>query len=156
MTVHDGFFRRPAHDESVYMVWSTFHWKRLVNGYAGVEPESYRRMRDLLRRFPSEESITALERAGVRYAIVHRAGYGPNQWARLSRDLPGFSDRLREAARFEGEGDTVYAPAPRGRLAGCWPPRSATWSWRSSGPGRWHSIRRAAPRTSATRCTWRG
>ena len=36
----DGLFRRPACHESIYMVRSTLHWKRLVNGYAGVEPGS--------------------------------------------------------------------------------------------------------------------
>ena len=77
-----------------------------MNGYAGVEPESYRRMRDRLRRFPSDDAIAGLEAARVRYAIVHRAGYGPNQWARIERDLPEFAGRLQEVARFGG--DTVY------------------------------------------------
>ena len=48
----------------------------------------------------------------MRYVIVHRAGYGPNKWARIERDLIWFTSELREVARFGG--DTVYEllPAP--------------------------------------------
>lgn len=106
IVVHDGFFRRPAHDESIYMVYSTLHWKRLVNGYAGVEPAQYREVRALARRFPSEDFLGLLRRLDVRYVVLHRAGYGPNQWARVERDLPRFDSELKVVARFDG--DTVY------------------------------------------------
>ena len=102
-----GDLSRPAYDESVYMVRSALHWKRLVNGNAGVEPAHYRRVRELVRRFPSEESIEALRALGTRYIILHRGGYGPNQWARVSRDLPRFLECcLKVAAEFPGV--TVY------------------------------------------------
>jgi hypothetical protein len=83
------------------------HWKRLVNGYAGIEPAAYRELRDLLRRFPSEASLAALRALGVRWVVVHRGGYGPNQWARIERDLPRFAGSLVEVARFP-RGDTVF------------------------------------------------
>jgi hypothetical protein len=102
-----GDLSRPAYDESVYMVRSTLHWKRLVNGNAGVEPEHYRRVRELVRRFPSQESIDALRALGTRYILLHRGGYGPNQWARVSRDLPRFLECcLKVAAEFPDV--TVY------------------------------------------------
>jgi hypothetical protein len=96
----DGFFRRPACDESIYMVRSTLHWKRLVNGYAGGEPEDHKTVRALARRFPSPESVAALRGLGVRYVILHGACYGPNQRARIERDLPSFAASLKEVARF--------------------------------------------------------
>ena len=37
-----GLETRPAFHESIYMVYSTLHWKPLVNGYAGIEPQALR------------------------------------------------------------------------------------------------------------------
>jgi hypothetical protein len=97
-----GLEQRPAFHESVYMVRSTRHWQPMVNGYAGIEPRDYRRYRELGNRFPSDEFIDAMRTIGVRYVVVHRGGFGPNQWARLEEGLPAFVGRtLREAATFE-------------------------------------------------------
>ena len=69
--------RRPAFHDSVYMVYSTLHWKPLANGYAGIEPRSYVQLRELSRGFPAEDFLDALRRIGVRYVVLHRKGYGP-------------------------------------------------------------------------------
>jgi hypothetical protein len=106
----DGLFHRPAYDETIYMVRSTLHWKRLVNGNGGVEPAHYRQVRELARRFPSAECLAALRRLETRYVTVHQGGFGPNQWARIVRDLPRFSEELRPVAQFEGT--TVYELHP--------------------------------------------
>jgi hypothetical protein len=91
-------------------VHSTRHWKRLVNGYAGIEPQPYQELREAVRRFPSAAAIDALRRRDVRFVVLHRGGYGPLKWARIERDLPLFAQDLREAARFGG--DTVYELTP--------------------------------------------
>ena len=51
-----GLERRPAFHESVYMVYSTLHWKPLVNGYAGIEPRAHARLRELSRVVPVARS----------------------------------------------------------------------------------------------------
>jgi len=102
----EGIVTRPAYHESIYLVYSTHHWKPLVNGYAGIEPPPYLELREAVRRFPSEAAIDALRRRDVRYVVLHRGGYGPLKWARIERDLPLFSTALREVVRFDG--DTVY------------------------------------------------
>jgi hypothetical protein len=104
---------RPFAHESAYMVHSTRHWKPLLNGYAGVEPAPYVALRAAARTFPSAEALRAFRERGARYVVVHRRGYGPNQWARVERGLPEAlaetaSPRLREVAAFPAEGDTVY------------------------------------------------
>lgn len=106
----EGIVTRPAFHESIYLVYSTHHWKRLVNGYAGIEPAPYLELREAARRFPSEAAIEALRRRDVRYVVLHRGGYGPLKWERIERDLPLFSAALREVVRFEG--DTVYELTP--------------------------------------------
>jgi len=108
----DGLERRPAFHESVYMVYSTLHWKPLVNGYAGIEPKAYVRTRSLSWEFPSDTFLGALRAVGTRYVIVHRKGYGPFQWQRLQRGMPQAlaSGALREVATLGT--DTVYEVGP--------------------------------------------
>ena len=89
-----GLEQRPAFHESVYMVYSTHHWLPLVNGYAGIEPAAYRRYREQSRFFPAEDFLAAMRAIGVRYVVLHRGGYGPNQWARLEEALPAARDGL--------------------------------------------------------------
>jgi hypothetical protein len=109
-----GLERRPAFHESVYMVYSTHHWLPLVNGYAGIEPAEYRRYRELSRSFPAGEFLAAMRAIGVRYVVVHRGGYGPNQWARLEEALPATRETsLREVASLGG--DTVFEILPPAR-----------------------------------------
>jgi hypothetical protein len=109
-------FERPAYHDSVYMVRSTTHWQPLVNGYAGLEPPDYVRMRGLCERFPDAACLEALAAQGARLVVLHRGGYGPVRWAnRVEPGLrmataEGARPRLREVARFDG--DTVYALEP--------------------------------------------
>jgi hypothetical protein len=107
-----GLERRPAFHESVYMVYSTLHWKPLVNGYAGIEPKRYVEIRSLARGFPSREFLDALRAIGTRFVIVHGRGYGPFQWERLQKGMPQAlaSGALRETATLGT--DTVYELGP--------------------------------------------
>jgi hypothetical protein len=106
LDVH-GLERRPAFHESVYMVYSTVHWRPLVNGYAGIEPREYVRIRDLARTFPSGALLDALRAIGVRYVVVHRKGYGPFQWGRLQAEMPrALAGPLREVTTLGS--DVVY------------------------------------------------
>jgi hypothetical protein len=103
-----GLERKPAFHESVYMVYSTLHWKPLVNGYAGIEPRQYVQIRELSLRFPAPEFLAAVRATGARYVVVHRRGYGPFQWERIRSGLPAAlaSGALREVATL-GD-DIVY------------------------------------------------
>jgi hypothetical protein len=108
-----GIFEHPAHHESIYLVQSTRgHWKTLANGYAGIEPTPYVALRNAVRTFPSAAALAALRGHAVGLVILHRGGYGPNKWARIERDLPGFARDLREVARFDDGGDRVFALEP--------------------------------------------
>jgi hypothetical protein len=52
------------------MIASTYHWKRLVNGYSGFYPsDSY--LADALSGFPDGRSLRLLHDLEVRYVIVH-------------------------------------------------------------------------------------
>lgn len=86
-----------------YMLASTIHWKPLLNGYSGFTPSSYRRRADILWYFPFRPaSFDALDRAGVRYVVLHLEEYGSQR--REALDLIAASGRLRIVERA---GDAV-------------------------------------------------
>lgn len=97
---NDGLFQRPRFDDSVYLLRSTTHWKRLVNGYAGTEPAQYARVREVMRDFPSDPSLALLRSLDVRYVLVHLRGFGPNRRKTIEERLPAYAPDLRESARF--------------------------------------------------------
>ena len=78
---------------------------------AGTDP-SHVSIRELMMSFPSEEFLDALREVDVKYIVVHRGGYGPNQWARMQKRMPDAIDRsIREVISLEG--DTVYELLPK-------------------------------------------
>ncbi|HXG87581.1 MAG TPA: hypothetical protein VNJ02_04525 [Vicinamibacterales bacterium] len=63
-----------------YVYYSTVHWKRLVNGYSGAFPPSYKTRAALLTRIPdnSELAWQALVDAGTTHLIVHNGAFAPS------------------------------------------------------------------------------
>jgi hypothetical protein len=100
---NDGLFQRPRFDDSVYLLKSTTHWKRLVNGYAGTEPPEYGKVREAMNDFPSPEALAVLRSLRVRYVLVHLRGFGPNRRKAIEDHLPKFKSDLRESARFDDD-----------------------------------------------------
>ncbi len=68
-----GHFRG-AVDVSEYMLYSTYHWQRLLDGYSGYVPPSAVVTRALVAALPDEKAFALLRRAtGLRYVVVHRS-----------------------------------------------------------------------------------
>jgi hypothetical protein len=61
--------------ETTFLIRSTHHWLRLVNGYSGFAPEEYRRTLENLRAFPDSTSIERLRQLTVRFVLINRAYY---------------------------------------------------------------------------------
>lgn len=104
-----------ARIHSLYMLYSTAHWRNMVNGYSGFAPPGHSELFRKLVNFPDEAGLDALEEMGVGYAVLHRDLYSGEEWERLGGRLRAFGDRLRLA--FEGEDGRVYrltrSKAPR-------------------------------------------
>ena len=71
------FFYKPGdfHRHTYYMLYSTFHWQPLVNGYSDYIPEDFAAMAAPLNGFPSNESFEILRAHQARYVLFHSAGY---------------------------------------------------------------------------------
>jgi hypothetical protein len=94
-----------------YMVSSLAHGRRLVNGFSGAQPESYRRNREALRdpfRRP-EAALRAVAECGATHVVVHEQSWmRPERAQRLTRLL-----EQGGARRIAGEGrDVLLALRP--------------------------------------------
>jgi len=96
-----------------YMYYSTYHWKKLVNGRSGFIPPTSAHITEALMRFPSRETVNMLRYLGVKYVLLHTDSY---KWednfnaAEYARQVGGF---VPEVERFGA--DIVYeVPDPTG------------------------------------------
>ena len=72
--------------ESIYMYFSLFHGKQLVNGYSGFLPPSTNYIRDYFRTFPSWGCFDILKKLGVRHLIVHAGAWDVHR-AEIVKDI---------------------------------------------------------------------
>ena len=87
----------------IYM--STFHWKKLVNGYSGYYPPSYLRRLDGLQSFPDASSLEILRRTGVSYVIVHLSSYESEK--QLLLDLQAHPALVALGRLKDGQGTAI-------------------------------------------------
>ncbi len=80
--------------------YSTYHWKRLVNGYSGYFPPVYSELR---RRWnggcSASQNISDLKSLGVRYMVFHSSMFPPDAFPILLRDLA----RLPKQTAYVGQ-----------------------------------------------------
>ncbi len=55
----------------VYMYFSMWHWRPMVNGYSGFNPPQYAETLHGTRGFPAAATLVYLKRAGVTHVTVH-------------------------------------------------------------------------------------
>ena len=78
-------FPRAAHVNATYMLYSTEHWKPMVNGYSGFLPRTYYDTFWRLAGFPDRESLETLKRLGVTHLFVHLEQLGQEASRELER-----------------------------------------------------------------------
>ena len=92
--------------DSMYVYWSLFHGRRLVNGYSSFYPPEYQTVVNQMKLFPSRETIDILRLLGVRYVIVHVDKVPRFQWQReLVGRYPEAGHSWKEAIKRAGEFD---------------------------------------------------
>ncbi|HXH05037.1 MAG TPA: hypothetical protein VNI83_00445 [Vicinamibacterales bacterium] len=90
------FYER--HDISrhaLYMLFSTYHWQPLVNGYSDYIPPDFHELARVMQTFPAEPALRALRDRRVRYIVVHLHAFAPDQRARLRDALAAAAEELR-------------------------------------------------------------
>ena len=96
--------------EPVYMYFSTFHWRRLVNGYSGFSPRSHQQLVAMMPTFPDDAGMLELRRREVDAIIVHGAFHRSQEvYQKLIRGLDKRSDvALVRTVRWQEFESRVY------------------------------------------------
>ncbi len=91
------------------MYYSTFHWRKLVNGYSGLTPPHYGRLVAALGRVGEQpdEAWAALGASGATLVLVHEGAYLGDEGNRLSAAL-----RDRGAGEVLRDGTDVLLMLP--------------------------------------------
>jgi hypothetical protein len=88
----------PLHTQ--YMLFSTAHWKPLLNGYSDHIPADFREAAVLLDSFPSNDAFAVLRRRRVRYIGVHWNMFAGRE-GEIRQRLEPYMRHLRELASDE-------------------------------------------------------
>jgi hypothetical protein len=90
-------------EDAVPTYRSTFHWRRIVNGYSGYAPPAYRVVREAMERFPDRKTFDLLERLEVGYILVHTSEYRARKGQEIAAALEAFARRATLLARAGGD-----------------------------------------------------
>jgi hypothetical protein len=69
--------------EVQYMYYSTFHGRRLVNGYSGFFPPLYNLLRERTKGFPDDETLRILRENRVRTVLIHPELMQKKEWSHM-------------------------------------------------------------------------
>ena len=72
--------------------FSTFHWRKTVNGDSGFTPPSYVEFLDVARAFPFDDSVDYLRRRGVTHITMNGAFVNPTRYRNTVEALDARSD----------------------------------------------------------------
>lgn len=104
--------------EGPRLYYSTYHWKKLVNGYSGYYPPLYYELKRRWQRESLEQNIKDLKRLGVKYVIFHSSLYDEEELERIMQDISNlpeqiqFIEQLDEAYIYE----LAYFPEERKKV----------------------------------------
>ena len=76
--------RRMEAPMAMMMLNSTKHWRPILNGYSGFQPQSYRDTFEAVKDFPNDASLVALHQRGVTHVVVHARALGPEKFAAIA------------------------------------------------------------------------
>jgi len=90
-------------DEAAAVYYSSFHHRRIVNGYSGNAPAGYRVVREAMAMFPSEETLSLLRDLAVDHVLVHTLGAHAERGGEILRRLRAFEPYTELAAERQGD-----------------------------------------------------
>lgn len=79
---------------AAYIVHSTAHWQKTVNGWSGLLPPEHQDLFAALWKFPDTTSLDQLDRFGVTYVVVHAQFTDAQQRAQTDAEVVPFASRM--------------------------------------------------------------
>lgn len=92
--------------DTTYLYYSTYHWKKLVNGYSGFFPNDYSDMMASIMSFPSDKSMYYLKTLGVKYIVVHTYQMNKSELNNINIDILKYENEISLKKVFNS--DYVY------------------------------------------------
>ena len=84
---------------AVYMLYSTYHWQPLVNGYTDIFPEDFGPLSHRLAGFPNADALETLRGLGVKYVVVHYPRLRQELQPEIEAFMRANAERFRELHR---------------------------------------------------------
>lgn len=94
-----------------YMLHTSAHWQRTVNGYSGILPEAHEQLFFALHDFPNADALARLRAFGVTYVVDHNDWNDPVMRDVLQARYDAFSADLELVKQLDG--DRLYTIRPR-------------------------------------------
>ncbi|HSL21584.1 MAG TPA: hypothetical protein VK886_08610 [Vicinamibacterales bacterium] len=95
------FFATRAQIEfhALYMLWSTYHWQPLINGYSDITPADFGPLSRSLATFPGPAAFDALRMRDTKYIVVTFPRYPPEERLAIAQKLEVLKWQLRLLSR---------------------------------------------------------
>lgn len=97
--------------EALPMYYSTFHRKKIVNGYSGYFPPGYTIIHESMEAFPSDETFRLLKDLEVNYILIHTQGFRAEEGKQMREQIRRFPDSVELKAAAGG--NFLYRLLPR-------------------------------------------
>jgi hypothetical protein len=94
---------RDESNEAAAVYYSSYHRRRIVNGYSGNAPAGYRVVREAMAGFPNGETFGLLRDLGVDHVLVHTGGAQAERGAEILRRLREFGPYVELIAERQGD-----------------------------------------------------
>jgi hypothetical protein len=92
--------------ESLYLYYSAYHWKKILNGSSGYYSPTYFFLSTQMLKFPSRIFLNLLKKLGISYMIVHSTEYEKSHWQEIYGKLNGYKNEISFVGKFDS--DFVY------------------------------------------------
>jgi hypothetical protein len=99
--------------EALYIYFSAYHWKNLVNGYSAYIPPGYTIIGEAMQSFPSASTFNLLRDLDVDYVLVHTEWFLSGEGKRVKAELEKFPDRAKIIKATEGDCLYQLTPLPK-------------------------------------------
>lgn len=100
------------------MYYSTFHGKRIANGYSGYYPPGHKLVRDAMEGFPAPRALKLLRDLGITHVLVHTDAHRTLDGQAIVKALSGLPHEAELLSRIEGSVlyrllPALSSPAPK-------------------------------------------
>jgi hypothetical protein len=89
--------------EALYMYYSAYHWKKLVNGYSGYIPPGYTIIGEAMQNFPSGPTFELLRDLEVGYLLVHTEWFMGTEGKKVKAGLDAYPGEVELLSASDGD-----------------------------------------------------